>query len=192
MKLVSNDACCRLHDCHKGIAMKMIDGRRLYVDMDGVIANFDEHYINTFGHHPRDAGGNTEQADENMWFNILGKPKFFRNLPLFPGAVEFFRKIEHLNPTMLTSCPHKDKAVYKTIAVEKREYVREHLSTQVTVLPMLHGDCKWLFMHQPGDILIDDWKDNIQHWNEAGGIGIKHIPGDFENTYKQLEPYIIG
>jgi hypothetical protein len=27
------------------------------------------------------------------------------NLPLMPGALDFFRSVEHLNPTILTACP---------------------------------------------------------------------------------------
>jgi hypothetical protein len=38
---------------------------------------------------------------------------------------------------------------------------------------------------EPNAILIDDRKDNIQQWIDAGGIGIRHI--STESTIKQLQ-----
>jgi 5'(3')-deoxyribonucleotidase len=37
---------------------------------------------------------------------------------------------------------------------------------------------------QPGDILIDDRRSNIEEWRVSGGIGILHK--DYEDTVNQL------
>ncbi|MFL9582229.1 hypothetical protein [Stenotrophomonas sp. AB1(2024)] len=40
-------------------------------------------------------------------------------------------------------------------------------------------------MHQPGDILIDDWGKNCAAWTDAGGAAIKH-EGNWEETRTAL------
>ena len=154
----------------------------LYIDMDGVMADFDGAFPAVFGLDHRSL------ADDDMWMHINGHPSFFRDLPPMEGAVEFFRSVEHLHPVILTACP---KSNYAHVAVQKRAWVREHLSQTCLVLPVLGGRHKPLFMHQPGDILIDDFGKNCQAWNDAGGISIKH-EGDWQATssvLKSVYPY---
>ncbi len=147
-------------------------GRTLYVDLDGVMADFDGAFPSVFGLDHRSL------ADEEMWGHINSHPSFFRDLPPMPGAVEFFRSIEHLNPVILTACP---KSNYPHVAAQKRAWVREHLSATCLVLPVMGGRHKPLFMHQAGDVLIDDFGKNCAAWDEAGGIAIKH-EGDWTAT----------
>jgi len=51
----------------------------------------------------------------------------------------------------------------------------------------LGGRNKWLFMHQPGDVLIDDFAKNIGPWDAAGGVGILHR--SFAETRAALAAY---
>lgn len=147
-------------------------GRMLYVDLDGVMADFDGAFPAVFGLDHRSL------ADDEMWSHINGHPSFFRDLPPMAGAVDFFRSIEHLNPVILTACP---KSNYPHVAAQKRAWVREHLSASCLVLPVLGGRHKPLFMHQLGDVLIDDFGKNCEAWSEAGGVAIKH-EGDWKIT----------
>jgi 5'(3')-deoxyribonucleotidase len=153
--------------------------RRLYLDLDGVMADFDGAFPAVFGLDHRD------MADDDMWLKINGHPSFFRDLPPMEGAVEFFRKIEHLNPIILTAC---HKSSYATVASQKVEWVRQHLSPSVTVLPVQGGTSKPLFMHARGDILIDDYRRNTEAWDAAGGKAILHR--DFSSTTMQLRAEI--
>ncbi len=151
-------------------------GRTLYVDLDGVMADFDGAFPAVFGLDHR------SMADDAMWGHINSHPSFFRDLPPMDGAVAFFRSIEHLNPVILTACP---KSNYPHVAAQKRAWVREHLSQTCLVLPVMGGRHKPLFMHQPGDVLIDDFGRNCEAWGEAGGIAIKH-EGDWTATRQAL------
>lgn len=148
---------------------------RLYIDLDGVMADFDKYFLQEFGVESQ------KLDDPTLWKWINGHGNFFRNLPLCEGALEFFRSVEHLNPTILTACP---KSNYAVAAVQKRQWVYEHLSKDVTVIPMMGGKNKRLFMHAPGDILIDDFEKNCIPWAEHGGIAILHK--DFESTRDNL------
>lgn len=148
---------------------------RLYIDLDGVMADFDKYFLQEFGVESQ------KLDDPTLWKWINGHGNFFRNLPVCEGALEFFRSVEHLNPTILTACP---KTNYATAAVQKRQWVYEHLSKDVTVIPMLGGKNKCLFMHAPGDVLIDDFEKNCIPWTEHGGYAILHK--DFKTTRDNL------
>lgn len=149
--------------------------RRVYLDLDGVMADFDAHFPAVFGLDHR------SMADDAMWATINAHPSYFRDMPPCVGAVEFFKSIEHLRPIILTACP---KTNYVNAATQKRAWVREHLSPHVTVLPVMGGRHKPLFMQESGDILIDDWRKNTEAWEAAGGIAILHR--DFATTLNEL------
>lgn len=155
--------------------------RRLYLDLDGVMANFDLHFHATFRAFPK------EFPDQEMWDNINSHPSFFRDLPVMDGALDFFESIRLLNPIILTACP---KTNYQNAARQKREWVREHLGADVMVLPVMGGHNKPLFMHAAGDILIDDWDRNVGEWSKAGGTAILHT--SFDETCKALSEALIA
>jgi 5'-nucleotidase len=149
--------------------------RHLYIDLDGVMADFDEYFLSEFG------VVSSMLDDATMWKWINKHGYFFRNLPVMDHAVDFFRSVEHLNPFILTACPRTD---YEVAAIQKRQWVYEHLSETVTVIPMLGGKHKCLFMHSPGDVLIDDFEKNCIPWRKMGGVAIHHK--NFDETKKQM------
>ena len=148
---------------------------RIYLDMDGVMADFDRAYLERFGVMPRD------HEDKIVWANIDGCGDFFRMIKPCPGALFFYGSIKHLSPTILTACP---KTNYHKAAQHKREWVHTHLGKDVQVLPVMGGTNKPLFMHAPGDILIDDYRRNTEAWTAAGGVAILHRSWDA--TYGEL------
>ncbi|WP_143535378.1 hypothetical protein [Rhizobium sp. N122] len=148
---------------------------RVYLDLDGVMADFDAHFPALFGVDHR------SMLDDDMWSQINAHPSYFRDMPQCPGALNFFKSIEALNPIILTACP---KSNYAHAARQKREWVREHLGHHVPVLPVMGGSSKPLFMHAAGDILIDDFERNTAAWSKAGGVAILH--SNFEDTKAAL------
>jgi len=160
----------------QGVELPNDPGRTLYIDLDGVMADFDGAFPAIFGLDHRSL------ADDEMWGHINSHPSFFRDLPPMAGALDFFRSVEHLNPVILTACP---KSNYPHVAAQKRAWVRAHLSQTCLVLPVLGGRHKPLFMHQAGDVLIDDFGKNCAAWTAAGGIAIKH-EGDWATTRSAL------
>lgn len=148
---------------------------KLFLDLDGVLADFDAHFPATFGLDHRGL------ADDAMWERINAHPRYFLDMPACPGALDFWRSVRDLDPIVLTSCPRTN---YAHVARQERLWVREHLSGEILVLPVLGGHNKPLFMHSLGDILIDDFAKNIEAWEKAGGFGILHR--DFPSTIKAL------
>ena len=152
--------------------------RQLFLDLDGVFADFDGGFPAMFGFDHREAG------DEVMWKTIDEYGTFFRDLPACAGSLEFFETVRHLSPIILTACPRENYDKFVDIANQKKAWVREHLG-DVQMIFAPGGRSKPLYMRNPGDILIDDFESNIQRWSEAGGTGIHHT-GDFAPTYYTL------
>lgn len=149
----------------------------IYLDMDGVMADLEQGLDGLFGE-GRDRKVPLTNAD---WKRIIATPNFFFKLPPMEGAKEFFRSIQHLpNLYFLTSCPTSN---YEEVARQKKAWVRLHLTHNHMVLPAAGSESKPLFMHNSGDILIDDWGKNCKAWEEAGGLAIKHEGTDFARTY---------
>lgn len=157
--------------------------RKLYLDLDGVMADFDYAFTEQTGCFPSDL------SDDELWEAVYKNPTFFADLPMCPGAADFFQFLlfYKLDPIICTACP---KSKYETVALQKREWVRRNLSDDLMVLPVMGGRNKWLFMHKPGDILIDDFQKNIVRWNDAGGVGILH-KGDFEATKAAVRALVL-
>lgn len=155
--------------------------RRVFVDLDGVLFDFDGHFEQCFdGKQPPSKNG---VNDEEMWQLVHGHGSFFRTMPLFPGAKDFFDTLvgKGFDPIVLTAA---SKNHYHDMAVQKRAAVREHLSEECLILPVWGSSSKTLFMHGPGDVLIDDYSKNIKRWNDAGGTGIFHT--DFTTSMLKL------
>lgn len=158
------------------------DGTTLFLDLDGVMADFDGGFPAKFGFDHRDV------PDDVMWDAIHKDGKFFRELPPCADALDFFARIEHLRPVILTACPSGDR--FADVAEQKRAWVRIHLGARVPLVFTPGGKTKSLYMHRYGDILVDDFESNVRRWKKAGGIGIWHT-GDFADTLYKLtgEPW---
>lgn len=148
--------------------------RRLFLDLDGVMAYFDGAFTAQFGAHPKTF------SDDELWHQVYSNPTFFADLPLCEGAEGFFQFLRFckIEPIICTACP---RSKYDIVALQKKQWVRRNLSEELLVLPVMGGRNKWLFMQNPGDILIDDFEKNIIPWRKAGGFGIHHL-GDFQQT----------
>lgn len=149
---------------------------KLFIDLDGVMADFDTYFVSHF------QTNHKKLTEIKMWEMIEAHGSFFKDLPPCAGAIEFFNEIKDRNPIILTACP---KTFYHNSALQKRKWVREHLSTDVLILPILGGKNKALFMHNYKDILIDDFESNCVSWRNYGGYAIEHKT--FELTSEILD-----
>lgn len=139
------------------------DNKRLFVDLDGVLADFEGYYTTLFGEGCRD------RDDSYMWKRIASQKEFFFELPPITGALEFFSIISICNPIILTACPSSN---YESVADQKHRWVRKWLGPEPMVLPVVGGKNKCRFLQNPGDILIDDHKKNLEPWTAIGGTSI--------------------
>jgi 5'-nucleotidase len=130
----------------------------LFLDSDGVFADFDQHIFNLFGCYPR------EMDDADMWAKANANPEFWSDMPLKPGALELWEAVIHTKPTVLTGCPKSD---YDRAVTHKLAWWERHFG-HTQVITCLSRD-KALHMKNPGDWLVDDMVKNCKRWEKAGG-----------------------
>lgn len=150
---------------------------RLFLDLDGVLADFDGGFPRLCGFDHRTSG------KPAMWKAIGDRPGFFADLEPFAGARAFYSIVRPLAPVILTSA---SSTYFARAAREKHAWVRRHLCADVLVLPVRDGLDKAAFVQDAGDVLVDDYGKNCEAWRANLGLPIKHEPGDFVRTLAML------
>jgi hypothetical protein len=145
---------------------------KLYVDMDGVLADFDksaEAILQTNNIYKYEF----IWGPDKFWEELNRHPDFFLDLPLMGDARHLWAKIKHLNPDVLTALPRENG---ERVSTQKRSWIsafeRSTGSDPITVHTCQTKDKPKLC--QPGDILIDDRAVNRDAWQKAGGIYVIH------------------
>ena len=138
--------------------------RQLYLDCDGVLADFDKGATAILGLPPN--AYEKRHGPGRFWRKLAAAPDFYFGLPLMDDAMELFEAVRHLNPIILTGLPRGNWAadqkvrwaaqyfpgtrIITTLARDKRDHARE------------------------GDVLVDDQLRHRHLWEEAGGIFVQH------------------
>lgn len=140
----------------------------IFLDCDGVLADFDTYAEAYFGMNPREY--EKRMGSEQFWRELEAKGDFYRNLPLMPDARALYEGVKHLNPTILTGCPRGNWAEAQKVA-----WAHEHFP-DVPVITCRSSDKR---AHaKPGDVLIDDWPQHRHRWIEHGGVFISHFDAE--------------
>lgn len=159
---------------------------KIYLDMDGVLADFDGAARKFCGLAQLQPGYKmTKEEDDLMWAKLKEVPHFYDRLEPMEGAVEMFRKITERFPgkvEILTGIP-KPKRGLTTAGEDKVNWAHRYLSPDLQV-NIVYREQKKDFCLGPASILIDDREDNIELWRSAGGTGIVHVSP--EKTLEEL------
>lgn len=145
-----------------GMLREAMESLTLFLDLDGVLANFDLGCEQLLGISP------SKVKDHVDWGRINGTPAFYTRLPLMPDARLLWEFCKPYSPTILTGIP---KSV-STAEVDKRTWVARYLGPDVPVLCCPSAD-KFQFSG-PGRVLVDDWERYRDRWLGAGGIWVTH------------------
>lgn len=149
---------------------------KLYCDMDGVLVDFERGYNDLTG---KQTPGVDSTYDKDDFWGAITKAgvKFWANLNWMPDGQQLWSYIKQYNPQLLTAPSREESSrIGKLAWVDKN----------VPNTPIIFKQAKdKKDLAEPNAILIDDRKDNIQQWIDAGGIGIRHT--STESTIKQLQ-----
>lgn len=169
----------------------IIQNPTLYLDMDGVLADFNataRTMLSASDRDETDAEKNGRWPD-HQWRRILDYPNFYRILPKTAIADDLvalarrFRDQLNWDVKILTAVPKKNDM--KEAFQDKFDWIQEYYpDLRIRFGPYSHDKhthCR------PGDILVDDRTVNCQEWKDAGGIAIRVVHSDQKNVLQQLE-----
>lgn len=140
---------------------------RLFLDMDGVLADFDRRATEILGMHPVEY--ERLHGLNSIWQRMYETEDFFYSFDPMPDAFDLLDGTAHLSPTVLTGVPRGGWA-----EEQKRRWIRDRL-TGYGDLPVITCFSRNKRDHcEPGDILIDDRAQYRHLWEEAGGTFILH------------------
>jgi hypothetical protein len=157
----------------KEISQKTKYKPEVFLDMDGVLADFFAEYAILAGLPPGSSYRDVPPAKNDPTLNKMVGTDFFYRLPKFPVA----DTIVALSVKLFGSyniCSSPLRGDHENSGVQKTRWLRENLSVQPKHIYIESRKEKHAV--QPDgtpNILIDDRKDNIIKWEAAGGIGIK-------------------
>lgn len=156
----------------------------IYLDLDGVVADFNKRYKELYHMEPREA---EKKKEFDKYFNEFIATGQFAKLDLMPGAMDgltFLRKHLTIPTQILSSTANEDR--YDEISKQKMIWLQTH---GITFTPnFVPGKRhKWKFA-KPDTIIIDDTESVIDQWRESGGIGILHK--DWPTTLVILRQYV--
>ncbi len=139
-------------------------GPRLFLDADGVLADFDRGARRLLGMSAKDFIA--KQGRGTFWKRLANAGNFYGELPEMTDARILFDAVKHLNPTILTGLP-----LGKWAAPQKIKWAAEHFPG-VPIVTCMARD-KHLHM-RPGDVLVDDREKHRAAYEAAGVVFVHH------------------
>lgn len=150
----------------------------IFLDMDGVISDFDTHCSDT----------GYRRTDGSPDYNRMNTVEWYSNMAVFDGAREFYDRLQDRGHVRFLTAPIKFPECFSGKAEWIKKFVPERGRMILGDLMIVASKDKRLIA-KPGRVLIDDSENNIREWTQAGGIGILHT-GDYADTLKRLDAAI--
>ena len=168
---------------------RKMEAEKIYLDMDGVLADFDRGVRELCRMEPQSQNGKrSAKVDDLMWEAIRKIDHFYDRLEPMPGAKEMFDIIYGAygdRCEILTGIPRPERGL-ETAAQDKTDWMHRLFAGDVKVNAVCRKD-KMQFCSGPEAVLIDDREKTIREWREKGGTGILHVsPEETLNELKQM------
>ena len=157
--------------------------RTIYLDMDGVVADFNKFASDLLG---REISWEGKDLSEEEWDRLGAVENLYYKLPLIEESIKLVAIAKsfstRFNIEFLTAVPRV--TTMPSAALDKKMWLEKYYpGFKVNYGPFSRDKQKWAM---PGDILIDDKRSNIKQWYDVDGIGILHT-GDFKVTIRSEE-----
>jgi hypothetical protein len=138
--------------------------RQLYLDCDGVLADFDKGATAVLGLPPRVF--EKRHGLGKFWQKLAAAPDFYFGLPLMDDATELFEAVRHLDPIILTGLPRGNWAADQKVRWAAKYFPGTRIITTMARDKRDHA--------KEGDVLVDDQTRHRERWEEVGGVFIHH------------------
>lgn len=140
---------------------------RLFLDLDGVLADFDAGVVNATGHLPADLG------DRRMWPILARTPGFYEHIPWMADGRDLWEFSRAHAPVIVTGIP-----LGKWAEPQKRAWCARELGAEVPVICCLSREKgrHAAELLAPGEVmvLVDDRLKVQLAWEDAGGRFLLH------------------
>jgi len=152
--------------------------RQLFLDLDGVLGDFDQHYENLFGIRPNQ----DLYEPSDLWEQIRKHGNFYRTQPLMSDARELWDGVRAMKlvPIILTGIPDN----IPNVKEQKQQWVAEHFGPTALIICCRSVNKK--LYGKPGDVLVDDRLKYAHHWTKMGGVFVHHTSAS--DTLRRLAP----
>ena len=145
---------------------------KLYLDMDGVIADFFGAYEKKFNvSHWKDV------EDPLLAIMSLKNTNWFDTLDVFPTTFKLVKAVREIAGRDYGICSSPITGDENNSAYWKRVWLTRH-GLLPEIPNLIFTKEKWKFANErvsgEPNILVDDKYDNIKQWEAAGGIGIRY------------------
>lgn len=151
--------------------------RQLYLDCDGVLADFDKGATAILGLPPR--AFEKRHGLGKFWQKLATAPDFYFGLPLMDDATELFEAVRDLDPIILTGLPRGNWAADQKVRWAAQYFPGTKIITTMARDKRNHA--------KEGDVLVDDQDRHRGLWEEAGGVFIHHKSA--QQSIKELRAY---
>lgn len=164
----------------------------IYIDMDGVVADFDRAVAERLRPSPEDLAYAQEHNrwPKSVWQEIIKDSHFYRDLPKMPQADRMISTARRFRDEL-------GWKLYMLTAIPKDNDIPDCIQDKILWMNQYYPDIPVRFgpysqdkqnHAKPGDILVDDKPSNIEQWRSRGGIGIQ-VTKDYDVALLMLAKY---
>lgn len=169
---------------------------RIYLDMDGVIANFDKGIERAgfsnradFIHKPYSEWTDDDKKVNDEVRSVMNKDGFFMNLPMMHGAYKLWNLCSENDHYVLTAYPfgYKDKQIER-VKNEKWIWLTDTFGSFRADRFICCDRYEKASHSKYGRVLIDDSAANCSEWEAKGGTAIRFET--MSQTLKELKKIV--
>jgi len=167
----------------------------LYLDMDGVQADFfgawaNRHGLNHYKEipHPEDAINELAHSGPDQVYD------FFHELQPLQGGMKIIQWL-HQNKIPFTVLSAPLRGPYSKNSIEaKKDWLDKHNPGTSNNAIFTSAKYKYAKKDDEPNVLVDDFGKYLDAWDNAGGIAVKHEDSNTQHTINELEkiynPYL--
>ncbi|WP_406661500.1 hypothetical protein V7O66_03000 [Methanolobus sp. ZRKC3] len=156
---------------------------RIYLDMDNVITDFDNACNNI-------SSGliKLHNSDRDKFWKIVESHgiNFWSEMPWRNDGRNLVDYLLNYNTTILSAHPNPKRGRVAEFSMKgKYDWLAREIGKDFADKAIICRRSDKKMYSSPSCILVDDNTENIENWENAGGIGILHF--DTENTVDKIE-----
>lgn len=156
--------------------------KTIYLDMDGVLADFDDRWNAIFGESPTES---RRQNKNNEYWETFVQTEQFATLPPFPGWDNLYETVKSYGVNVEILSSSGGQKYHDEVSAQKKKWLKDYsIDIPVNIVPGRRLKSNYATANT---LLIDDTPDVIMGFHEAGGYGILHDSA--ERTIKMLKGF---